>query len=73
MASIGDVYGGGKVFWISPDGLTGINFSGLADLYIGNGFAGPNDYSGYIDEIRISNTARYGGVNFSVPTSSYCQ
>ena len=23
MASIGDVYGGGKVFWISPDGLTG--------------------------------------------------
>ena len=53
--------------------LTGINFSGLADLYIGNGFGGPNDYSGYIDEIRISNTARYGGVNFSVPTSSYCQ
>ena len=53
--------------------LTGVNLSGLADLYIGNGFGGPNDYSGYIDEIRISNTARYSGVNFSVPTASYCQ
>ena len=51
--------------------LTGIDFSGLADLYIGNGFGGPNDYLGYMDEIRILNTADYGGANFTPEPSPY--
>ena len=37
---------------------------------IGESAAGANDFQGYLDEIRLSSTARYTS-NFSVPTSSF--
>nr|BAR15673.1 hypothetical protein [uncultured Mediterranean phage uvMED] len=37
---------------------------------IGESAAGANDFDGYLDEIRLSNTARYTS-NFTVPTSAF--
>lgn len=52
--------------------MAGINLSGLADLYIGD-YAAETDFLGYLDEIRISNVARHGGVNFTPESGPYCQ
>jgi len=37
---------------------------------IGESASGANDYQGYLDEIRLSNTARYTG-NFTVPSAPF--
>ena len=37
---------------------------------IGESASGANDFDGYLDEIRLSNTARYTG-NFTAPTSPF--
>ena len=54
--------------------LAAINFSVVpTDLFIGIDETGTNDFTGYLDEIRISNVARYQGINFTPPAGPYCQ
>ena len=52
--------------------LTGDSSSQSSDgtPTIGESSAGSNDFQGYLDEIRLSNTARYTG-NFTAPTSPF--
>ena len=42
-----------------------------ATIHIGSDFNGLNNWAGYIDELRVSNVDRYGGTNFTPPTSAY--
>ena len=52
--------------------LTGDSSSQASDgtPTIGESSAGANDFQGYLDEIRLSSTARYTG-NFTAPTSPF--
>ena len=52
--------------------LTGDSSSQASDgtPTIGESSAGDNDFQGYLDEIRLSSTARYTG-NFTAPTSPF--
>lgn len=48
----------------TPVSLTG-------NIAINNfGFSGGADYTGYIDDVRLSTTARYSGTSITVPTST---
>jgi len=42
-----------------------------ADIHIGSDFNDSNNWAGYIDELRISDTDRYSGTSFTVPSTSY--
>lgn len=42
-----------------------------APLVIGRQYSGGNYFDGYIDEVRISNIARWTGSNFTPPSSEY--
>jgi len=43
----------------------------IGPLTIGEYNGGAKAYTGYLDEIRISNTARYTGTSYTVPTASF--
>ena len=43
----------------------------IGALTIGEYNGGAKAYTGYLDEIRISNTARYTGTSYTVPTASF--
>jgi len=42
-----------------------------ATIHIGSDFNGSNNWAGYIDELRVSSVDRYGGTDFTPPTSAY--
>jgi len=42
-----------------------------SDIHIGSDFNNTNNWSGYIDEIRLSNVDRYGGTSYTPATSEF--
>ena len=56
----------------TADDLTGITFfNSTNNMTIGDSGDGGQEFDGWMDEIRISNVARYGGSNFTPPTQAY--
>jgi hypothetical protein len=52
--------------------ISGTLHDSTDDLYLGSYFgSGGNEYDGYADEFRISNTARYTGSSYTVPTEAF--
>jgi len=46
-------------------------FPTASDIHIGSDFNNTNNWSGYIDEIRLSNVDRYGGTSYTPATSEF--
>jgi hypothetical protein len=42
-----------------------------SDIHIGSDFNNTNNWSGYIDEVRLSNVDRYGGTSYTPATSEF--